>query len=131
MGGGSVQNYKTVHGTNTDPTPRLGKHLNQARPHDLTTHLAHHVTSVSFPSQKGVEDYNQPFVENNTIFVFNGLLQGVSFPTPIPGADRFPKDLEPREKTSTGKERSPKPWKKTVQVLQAHTKHIQAKHRNL
>jgi predicted glutamine amidotransferase len=45
--------------------------------------LAVHARSASFPNQKGVLDYNQPFVENDTCFVFNGLIEGVRIsPTP-------------------------------------------------
>ncbi len=47
--------------------------------------LAAHVRSASFPGQKGVVEYNQPFVADSHAFVFNGLLNGVSAPFPMEG----------------------------------------------
>jgi predicted glutamine amidotransferase len=44
--------------------------------------LLAHARSASFPDQKGVLDYSQPFVEGRHAFVFNGLLRGVSLPAP-------------------------------------------------
>lgn len=43
-----------------------------------------HARSASFPSHKGIIDFNQPFVSGSYAFVFNGLLKGVSLPD-IPG----------------------------------------------
>lgn len=37
-----------------------------------------HARSASFPSQKGILEYNQPFVIGKYAFVFNGLLHGVN-----------------------------------------------------
>ena len=47
--------------------------------------LAAHVRSASFPDHKGVVEFNQPFLADSSAFVFNGLLQGVSFPFPVEG----------------------------------------------
>ena len=47
--------------------------------------LAAHVRSASFPDHKGVVEFNQPFLADSYAFVFNGLLQGVSFPFPVEG----------------------------------------------
>lgn len=47
--------------------------------------LAAHVRSASFPGQKGVVEYNQPFVVDSYAFVFNGLLKNVSAPFPVDG----------------------------------------------
>jgi hypothetical protein len=47
--------------------------------------LAAHVRSASFPEHKGVVEFNQPFLAGSYAFVFNGLLQGVSFPFPVEG----------------------------------------------
>jgi hypothetical protein len=47
--------------------------------------LAAHVRSASFPEHKGVVEFNQPFLAGRQAFVFNGLLQGVSFPFPVEG----------------------------------------------
>ena len=47
--------------------------------------LAAHVRSASFPDHKGVVEFNQPFLAGSYAFVFNGLLQGVSFPFPVEG----------------------------------------------
>lgn len=44
-----------------------------------------HARSASFPGQKGVLAYNQPYASGSWAFVFNGLLQGVSLPRPVPG----------------------------------------------
>lgn len=50
-----------------------------------TTTLVVHARSASFAHQKGVLSYNQPYVHNDACFVFNGVLQGVQTPHPIPG----------------------------------------------
>src|SRR6202142_539068 len=50
-----------------------------------TTQLVLHARSASFPSQKGFLEYNQPYTKENLSFVFNGLLRGVTFPSPLPG----------------------------------------------
>jgi predicted glutamine amidotransferase len=47
--------------------------------------LIFHARSASFPWQKATLSYNQPFVSGPSAFVFNGLLQGVSLPRPVPG----------------------------------------------
>jgi predicted glutamine amidotransferase len=47
--------------------------------------LAAHVRSASFPEHKRVVEFNQPFLVDSYAFVFNGLLQGVSFPFPVEG----------------------------------------------
>ncbi|PIQ70244.1 hypothetical protein COS55_01930 [Candidatus Shapirobacteria bacterium CG03_land_8_20_14_0_80_40_19] len=47
--------------------------------------LAAHARSASFPNQKGVIEYNQPFVDEPYVFVFNGLLKKVSLSSRIPG----------------------------------------------
>ena len=44
-----------------------------------------HARSASFPSQKGILAYNQPFVSGPFAFVFNGMLLGVSLPLRAPG----------------------------------------------
>jgi predicted glutamine amidotransferase len=44
-----------------------------------------HARSASFPWQKATLSYNQPYVSGPFAFVFNGLLQGVSLPYPVPG----------------------------------------------
>lgn len=43
-----------------------------------------HARSSSFPKDKGILAYNQPYVDGEYSFVFNGLLKGVSLPE-IPG----------------------------------------------
>jgi len=43
-----------------------------------------HARSASFPFQKGIIEYNQPFVEEPYIFVFNGFLKGISLSN-LPG----------------------------------------------
>lgn len=44
-----------------------------------------HARSASFPDQKEILEFNQPFVEGRRAFVFNGLLKGVAFPRPLEG----------------------------------------------
>lgn len=44
-----------------------------------------HARSASFPKDKGIAEYNQPYTDGRITFVFNGLLKGVSFDRPIPG----------------------------------------------
>jgi predicted glutamine amidotransferase len=43
-----------------------------------------HARSASFTHQKGILEYNQPYIYDKYAFVFNGLLKGVSLPD-IPG----------------------------------------------
>lgn len=43
-----------------------------------------HARSASFIDQKGIIEFNQPFITKDYAFVFNGLLKGVSLPN-IPG----------------------------------------------
>jgi len=47
--------------------------------------LVLHARSASFPNQKNVPAYNQPYAAGPFAFVFNGMLQGVSLPHPVPG----------------------------------------------
>jgi predicted glutamine amidotransferase len=47
--------------------------------------LASHVRSASFPDHNSDVEFNQPFQADSHAFVFNGLLQGVSFPFPVEG----------------------------------------------
>ena len=51
------------------------------------THLVLHARSSSFPDQRGVVEFNQPFFgrEGSWAFVFNGLLRGVTLPPGLPG----------------------------------------------
>lgn len=44
-----------------------------------------HARSASFPSQKNRVDLNQPYADGPLAFVFNGFLEGVSPPAPLPG----------------------------------------------
>ncbi len=44
-----------------------------------------HARSASFPEQKDVLDYNQPYASEKAAFVFNGLLRGVALPFPVEG----------------------------------------------
>jgi len=50
-----------------------------------TTALVTHARSASFPEQKNILAYNQPFAAGPYAFVFNGFLQGVSLPFPVEG----------------------------------------------
>lgn len=44
-----------------------------------------HARSASFTDQKGILEYNQPYTDGNLAFVFNGLIRGVKFNSPVPG----------------------------------------------
>jgi hypothetical protein len=44
-----------------------------------------HARSASFPHQRDVLEYNQPYFNESYGFVFNGLLEGVAFPFPVGG----------------------------------------------
>jgi len=44
-----------------------------------------HARSASFPQQKGLIEYNQPFISSSFAFVFNGFLKGMSFPPALQG----------------------------------------------
>lgn len=50
-----------------------------------TQFLAIHARSASFPDQKRIIEYNQPFIDEPYLFVFNGWLKGVSLSSQIPG----------------------------------------------
>ena len=50
-----------------------------------TTCLAIHARSASFASQIGHIEYNQPYINNDYVFVFNGMIKGVRLERPIPG----------------------------------------------
>ena len=44
-----------------------------------------HARSASSPELKGDVDFNQPFIDGRYAFVFNGFLEGISLPFPVPG----------------------------------------------
>ncbi len=50
-----------------------------------TKFLVAHARSAGLVEQKGNLDYNQPYVNKDLCFVFNGLIRGVSFKTSIDG----------------------------------------------
>lgn len=45
-----------------------------------------HARGASFPKDKNNLDFNQPFLKDEQVFVFNGFLNGVELPEPIVGA---------------------------------------------
>jgi len=47
--------------------------------------FAVYARSASFPNQKGIIEYNQPYICGELCFVFNGVLQGVRSTTPLAG----------------------------------------------
>ena len=53
-------------------------------PADVNFFLVH-ARSAGFPQQKGILAYNQPFVEGQYAFVFNGMIRGVRIEKPLPG----------------------------------------------
>lgn len=44
-----------------------------------------HARSAGFPQQKGVIDYNQPYINDTLCFVFNGMIRGVKLPFALEG----------------------------------------------
>jgi predicted glutamine amidotransferase len=50
-----------------------------------THYLLIHARSASFPKDKAILEYNQPYVNKEYAFVFNGLLKGVKIPIPLEG----------------------------------------------
>ena len=89
-----------------------------------TTILAIHARSASFPHQKGVLDYNQPYIADDHVFVFNGLLKGVTLPD-VPGRIGAEKiwSLVQRELVHVGPQEALEQVKAT---LLAHSKEIVA-----
>lgn len=47
--------------------------------------LVAHARSAGFPDQKGILEYNQPYVHDSTCFVFNGMIRGVRLPMKLDG----------------------------------------------
>lgn len=83
-----------------------------------------HARSASFPKDKGQIEYNQPYTQGKYAFVFNGLLKGVAFPTPLPGqigAQKIWSLFLQQQKTSPISA-----LERTVSLLRQHTKRIQA-----
>ncbi len=44
-----------------------------------------HARSAGFPDQKGIIEYNQPYIDDGLCFVFNGMLKGVRLNLPLFG----------------------------------------------
>lgn len=44
-----------------------------------------HARSAGFADQKGIIEYNQPYVTNSLCFVFNGMVRGVKIPINLEG----------------------------------------------
>jgi predicted glutamine amidotransferase len=91
-----------------------------------TSMLVAHARSASFPDQKGILAYNQPFVSGQYAFVFNGLVQGVKLPRPIPGRIGSQKIWYlVREFLQQGQ--SPQSaLRSTTELLRTHSQRIQA-----
>lgn len=47
--------------------------------------MAIHARSASFPQHKDIIEFNQPFIQKNTAFLFNGIIRKVTFPYSLPG----------------------------------------------
>ncbi|OGK48114.1 hypothetical protein A3A93_06595 [Candidatus Roizmanbacteria bacterium RIFCSPLOWO2_01_FULL_38_12] len=90
-----------------------------------TNHVVMHARSASFPQDKGIVAYNQPYVNGRYAFVFNGLLKGVNLPFRVEGRigaqkiwsllQKFLADNPPRESLEI-----------TVDLLNEHSREIQA-----
>ncbi len=47
--------------------------------------LVAHARSAGFPDQKGIIEYNQPYLADSLCFVFNGMIRGVRLPMKLEG----------------------------------------------
>ncbi len=47
--------------------------------------FAVHARSAGFPDQKGIIEYNQPYINDLLCYVFNGMIRGVSLSMPLEG----------------------------------------------
>lgn len=85
--------------------------------------FAIHARSATFPHHKGNIEFNQPYVNNSYIFVFNGYLKGVSLS--IPGKIGAEKIWFLLQKALT--EKKPiEALEKVKNLLKKNTKEIQA-----
>lgn len=50
-----------------------------------TNNFAVHARSAGFPQDKGIIEYNQPYVSDDMCFVFNGMIKGVKIDKPLIG----------------------------------------------
>ncbi len=91
-----------------------------------TTHLVVHARSASFENQKGIIEYNQPFVFENFVFVFNGLLKGVKLPELVPGKIGSQKIFNIFKKYIQSGTTAQMALKETVNLLKTHCNFIQA-----
>jgi len=83
-----------------------------------------HARSASFPDQKNVLDYNQPYASKKAAFVFNGLLRGVALPFPVEGRIGAQKIWS---LLSSGNGGGPAARLQTaVEVLVSHAREVQA-----
>ncbi|MBI3954984.1 hypothetical protein HY338_00945, partial [Candidatus Gottesmanbacteria bacterium] len=44
-----------------------------------------HARSAGFPDQKGIIEYNQPYIKDSLCFVFNGMIKGVKIDRKLEG----------------------------------------------
>ena len=47
--------------------------------------FAVHARSAGFPDQKGIIEYNQPYINDLLCYVFNGMIRGVNLSMPLEG----------------------------------------------
>jgi len=98
-----------------------------------TLFFAIHARSASFPQHKGNIEFNQPYVNNPAIFVFNGYLKGVSLSIPGKiGAEKIwyllrktLKEYRPRGDRPLG-EKPIEALEQVKNLLKKNTKQIQA-----
>lgn len=57
----------------------------QSLPEIQSRWLVLHARSASFANQKGELEFNQPYIDGNLAFVFNGMIQKVSIPRLLAG----------------------------------------------
>lgn len=90
-----------------------------------TNLFAIHARSASFPQHKNNLEFNQPFIANSAVFVFNGLLKGVRLPFSVPGtigAEKIWSLLQDELKNKSPE----KAIDKVKNLLTKHTREIQA-----
>ncbi len=75
-------NGQWQHVASLDP---IWQDLDLLREIPKTNFIVAHARSASFPHQRGIIEYNQPFISGEYVFVFNGMIKGVELKNPVPG----------------------------------------------
>lgn len=82
-----------------------------------------HARSASFSQHKNNREYNQPFINSDDAFVFNGLIKGVSLHLPgVIGSQKIWSLLQKKLLTITAE----KALKETLRIISKNSKTVQA-----